>query len=715
MPEKIIVAVHGIGEPVRCATIQAVAFQFCKYYEVPADIPLGRLSAELVLPPGTLRLPGAYMVKTPPDPRLSPGLGFGEVYWKDVVRGPAKDLYTLEEAKKWSKTVVERVRALDLEVDGPLNLNPKDYLLAAQVIEEMIQTSRVLGCLLYFAEKAGFFQFDLDQVLIDYLGDVQIVADFSSFRKEIVGRFQGVLAQIHRDHPDADIHIVAHSEGTVIAFLGLLEALHLPEQAARPDSQARPGWVKRIRGFMTIGSPINKHLFLWPELWRDLASPPKPPLESPIQWRNYYDYGDPVGFRLDTARTWLDLNGWQGYFEFDPQEHDIGFTRYYFAGKAHNDYWIDDGVFGHFIQTVVQPEVAQGQPSARPYAPPRTLLIPKLVSPALPYLLAIGLVLAGVYLLYKAVGVCLQSSINESVCDMVRNVLGISYLLIGVTAAVRIPRLTRHIGWRLAGLAIFVSSLWVFPFFVTDDFLNHRLGRIFLVLDQNPSANNALDYVHSITRHIGIRDMSLPALGLLCIAGFVFLIAWTLGRLRPSWGVNPLLFLGGPIIFAIVALRLSDIHQDEIRLREALAKTGLSGNFLAEATNKIMTKLAEHPGGLKDFDLQAEKEANQVIREEKFAALVKPSENEGPAPDRRVPVVKIPPEMKATKLGPIWPVLVAGTTFLYLWWLAALLFDLVVVWQHYIRSSAILNRLHDIHPLTATAVKGISPIAHPDP
>jgi hypothetical protein len=399
--------VHGIGEPVRCGTIQEVAYQFCKYYGVPADIPLGSLSAELVLPPGTNGAPGAYMVKTPPNPQLAPGLGFGEVYWKDIPRGPAKDLYTLEEAKKWAKTVVERVRALDLQADGRLSFNPNVYSLAAQVIQEMIETSRVLGHLLYFAEKAGLFRFDLDQLLVDYLGDVQIVADFSNYRDQIVGLFQKVLARIHHDHPDAEIHVVAHSEGTVVAFLGLLRALHLVETE-------RPHWVSRVRGFMTIGSPINKHLLLWPELWQELAAPPRPlPHFRPIEWRNYYDYGDPVGFRLDTARTWLDTNGWDGYFAFNPREHDIGFTRYYFAGKAHTDYWNDQGVFGHFIDTVVQP---RGKPTGT-YPCPTSKLGPRLISPTLPYVMAAALVVFGVYLLYRGAGVCLQSNTRFRQCD----------------------------------------------------------------------------------------------------------------------------------------------------------------------------------------------------------------------------------------------------------------------------------------------------------
>jgi hypothetical protein len=41
----------------------------------------------------------------------------------------------------------------------------------------------------------------------------------------------------------------------------------------------------------------------------------------------------------------------------------------------------------------------------------------------------------------------------------------------------------------------------------------------------------------------------------------------------------------------------------------------------------------------------------------------------------------------------IWPVLLAGAAFLYLWWLATLLFDLGFVWQRYVRRSITNQRL----------------------
>ena len=50
-------------------------------------------------------------------------------------------------------------------------------------------------------------------------------------------------------------------------------------------------------------------------------------------------------------------------------------------------------------------------------------------------------------------------------------------------------------------------------------------------------------------------------------------------------------------------------------------------------------------------------------------------------------------------LGPMWPLLLASAAFLYLWWLAALLFDLAFVWHRYIRWSVIEDRLRDAKPI----------------
>jgi hypothetical protein len=178
------------------------------------------------------------------------------------------------------------------------------------------------------------------------------------FRQQIVFRFHKGMNNVVTflksrtpEQPMPEIYVVAHSEGTVVSFLAMLQAMSAesirdPEKPM--DSPIGTAWIQHVKGFMTIGSPIDKHLILWPGMWQKLQlsserqgkrvrlSTParKDPLvlEGPIQWRNYFDLGDPVGFRLDTARAFLEEKHCVA-FEFE-ERHDIGFTRYLFPRQG---------------------------------------------------------------------------------------------------------------------------------------------------------------------------------------------------------------------------------------------------------------------------------------------------------------------------------------------------------------------------------------------
>ena len=97
----------------------------------------------------------------------------------------------------------------------------------------------------------------------------------------------------------------------------------------------RASWAKSVRGYMTIGSPLNKHVFFWPELFKMYDSDKADPAILPIPWKNYYDYGDPIAFNLKQTRDWMRETKWHRFFTFRDEkgEDDIGFTRYYFPAR----------------------------------------------------------------------------------------------------------------------------------------------------------------------------------------------------------------------------------------------------------------------------------------------------------------------------------------------------------------------------------------------
>ncbi len=275
---------------------------------------------------------------------------------------------------------------------------------------------------------------------------------------------------------------MAHSEGTVVSFLGLLHALAGRQLTASSDPKkgtevedtgAPLPWLEKVEGYLTIGSPLDKHLLVWPTIFQDFNLDISKTLfeqRKPIRWRNYYDYGDPVGFKLETIRKWLFEIKKCRAFEFT-EENDIGFARYLLPGKAHNDYWDDPDVFEHYVREVIQGESQAPKPKTRPLV--------YFVSPLLPYLISFVLLVAGTFLFYRAftayvhpefdplqryirvtqIGI-IDTEAAVSGPRLFLNAIGVAALIAGATAIARLPRLATGKRWYVLGfLAYGVGAL----------------------------------------------------------------------------------------------------------------------------------------------------------------------------------------------------------------------------------------------------------------
>lgn len=347
-------------------------------------------------------------------------------------------------------------------------------------------------------------------------------------------------------------------------------------------------WVHRVRGLMTFGSPIDKHLILWPELFASTQKPTDWPAEAAIEWRNYYDRGDPIGFALDDARKWLKHHELLEVFHFK-DKHDFGFTRYPFPGKAHVDYWQDEAVFGHFIDTVVNHEQSERKATRKQKAPPGDIRWKKWLSYGLPYLGILVLLFGGIYVLFKAITAFTAPEGYRNDGMVFRNVANLTLLVTGLTVATRLPRLTKSWGWRMGGLATFAFLAWVCCRYLSVETGSEQVLRTWVGHHTSLSLDQG----------------QLRVLIALLVMG----LTWTTSIIKPSWGLAPLLSLG------------------------TLAMLGFVGYHFA-------------------------------MRE-------------------------------STEQAPLWPVFPAAAAFFYIWWLAALLFDLVFVWHVHIRQELALAHMEE--------------------
>ncbi len=146
-------------------------------------------------------------------------------------------------------------------------------------------------------------------------------------------------------------------------------------------------------------------------------------------------------------------------------------------------------------------------------------------------------------------------------------------------------------------------------------------------------------------------------------------------------GMRPLIVFGAlAVLFLVVAQLLphSALSDDERRLlakaRNERLQSPLLAAKLSQADREFDEVKAIDGAHLNRLDLNVLLWPNGVFLDP------------GPVPIRTVTEVLAP-------RAPVWPVLLSGAAFLYLWWLAALIFDLGFVWQRYIRNSLANDRL----------------------
>ena len=576
---KLIVAVHGMGDQTRNDFAQTIGRMFARYYASKNKTEY----QALLLPLGAWD-GGRETSVDDPALAFSPvygcgelsGFAFAEMHWADIARSMEADGYRLEEATHWARSVVNRLAQRHRD---NRRLGPKQFHLAGFVIEEIAETLALLQKIAMSGKLFHLSKKDVDTVLTQYLCDVQQVGDYQRQREKFRDRFFNRIEMLHKKYPEAEIHIIAHSEGTVVSLFSLLAALcsagrkeveglrsenrreSLDPKVSHPR-EPQWNWVNRLVSFTTMGSPIDKHLHLWPEMWRLFEKNAGWVPDVPkIRWRNYYDYADPVGYELDSAK--LKLAKW-GCTEFPfGGIHDHGYRRYPLPGKAHLDYFKDDGLFAHVIEDAVC-----GKGEGRAPVPANNWR--GICSPLVPFLV-VSLILYGAVFILGRGAIATQGFLKDAALEPWKCfsearsflLLGPWALLAGTTMMARILRLTRDIGMILLSFVAFFAGAMTF-WFCPESFgleAGYRAGGFLF-------AGEEFCGTLMNTSKIVVIFWALLAVAAAWLADYIA----CLHRWRPVWALRVFILLGTAFLaFTIFIPRIRAQQDSAFALLSSLA------------------------------------------------------------------------------------------------------------------------------------------------
>jgi hypothetical protein len=426
----VIVAVHGIGAPNRCETLASVVNRCFGRERRPEAVPIGFLRSQLEEGKPFAELPDL------------PGLAFTEVWWTDLVKehGDA----SCEDVVAWSATIVERLKLHDLRSKRPRD--EEDYAVIRRVLRDIARSIALLRYANLTLTKIHVGSARLERLLGGIVAEVQLFAEFDHVRKAVVARFRHVIREIddaaeviERERGvKVNLHVVAHSLGSVVALLGLLDAANARD--------VQPRWLGRVRSLMTLGSPLETVLLLWPRVFDPYARDPHAaPHGLDVPWHDYTDVADPIAGTLSATRAWIERHARGLFLSGSPFQHEFG--RYPLPLRSHIDYWLDQALFDHWLDCLVR----QRDPCS---PPPGDAVLARLSSFSFPFALTIACALVVAHSLGAWIDLTFQSGGPHFKLLQVTALGALVFGTVAVGGAFRISKKGRAVLPGLLALAI---------------------------------------------------------------------------------------------------------------------------------------------------------------------------------------------------------------------------------------------------------------------
>jgi len=226
-----------------------------------------------------------------------------EAYWADLLEGErvAGTFSRFElNSLAWFPWLNKRTR-----------LYPKPYTLRVLAWTIILTPIALFAAVLNFFISGIYYLFtrsSLSALLDRTAGDVTNYAasigravpsaKIEAVGGEVIGRFWAAYRKAEADGCN-ELHVVAHSLGTVIAYHALSS---YGDECVNADATPPP---PRVRGLYTIGSPLEKIRFIWPTLIRERPLGTRATAAAAgLIWHNFHDRLDLVSGRLCHAENW---------------------------------------------------------------------------------------------------------------------------------------------------------------------------------------------------------------------------------------------------------------------------------------------------------------------------------------------------------------------------------------------------------------------------